>query len=351
MTGDHRTGLPPQHASTDTRSSEPGTPAAGSAPLVAPHQSASIVASIGEATYDWDIANDVLAWSANAASVLRAQDNAAIATGRLYAQLLAADNVRTRFDAVMRSADRDEGGGVPYQIEYGLVVDGDPARKTWVEDVGRWFAGGDGRPARAHGVVRVIDERHAQQERLAFLSRYDALTGEMNRWRLTEILDEALQDAIRCRSSCGFLLVAVDNLARINEAYGYDVADEVIAVVAQRIRAKMRGGDALGRFSGNKFGVVLKNCTPEDMATAADRLLAEVRDEVVQTSTAPVAVTATIGGVAAPRHARTVHEILARTQESLDAAKARRRGSFSAYLPSIEAKPCVARTCGRPTRS
>ena len=336
MTGDHRTGLPPQHASTEPRSSEPGTPAAGSAPLVAPHQSASIVASIGEATYDWDIASDVLAWSANAASVLRAQDNAAIATGRLYAQLLAADNVRTRFDAVMRSADRDEGGGVPYQIEYGLVVDGDPARKTWVEDVGRWFAGGDGRPARAHGVIRVIDERHAQQERLAFLSRYDALTGEMNRWRLTEILDEALQDAIRCRASCGFLLVAVDNLARINEAYGYDVADEVIAVVAQRIRAKMRGGDALGRFSGNKFGVVLKNCTPEDMATAADRLLAEVRDEVVQTSTAPVAVTATIGGVAAPRHARTVHEILARTQESLDAAKARRRGSFSAYLPSIE---------------
>ena len=72
------------------------------------------------------------------------------------------------------------------------------------------------------------------------------------------------------------------------------------------------------------------------MAAAADRLLAEVRDEVVQTSTAPVAVTATIGGVAAPRHARTVHEILARAQESLDAAKAKRRGSFSAYLPSVE---------------
>jgi diguanylate cyclase (GGDEF)-like protein len=338
VTGNHRTGLPPQHASTETPRStgESGGPPAGSAPLVPPHQSASIVASIGEATYDWDIASDVLAWSANAASILRAQDSAAIATGRRYAQLLAADNVRTRFDAVMRSADRDEGGGVPYQIEYGLVVDADPAKKTWVEDMGRWFAGGDGRPARAHGVIRVIDERHAQQERLAFLSRYDALTGEMNRWRLTEILDEALQDAIRCRSSCGFLLVAVDNLARINEAYGYDVADEVIAVVAQRIRAKMRGGDALGRFSGNQFGVVLKNCTPEDMATAADRLLAEVRDEVVQTSIAPVAVTATIGGVAAPRHARTVHEILARTQESLDTAKARRRGSFSAYRPSIE---------------
>jgi EAL domain-containing protein (putative c-di-GMP-specific phosphodiesterase class I) len=47
-------------------------------------------------------------------------------------------------------------------------------------------------------------------------------------------------------------------------------------------------------------------------------------------------VTATIGGVAAPRHARTVDEILARAQESLDQAKAKRRGSFQAYRPSVE---------------
>jgi diguanylate cyclase (GGDEF)-like protein len=330
VTGDHRTGST-QHASSD-----PAAPAEqpGAAP-VTPADSARIIASIGEATYDWDIASDVLAWSQNAASVLRIADGAAIASGRLYARLLTPDNVRTRFDAVMRSAERDEGAGVAYQVEYALTGVG-ASDKTWIEDIGRWFAGPDGRPVRAQGVIRVIDERHAQQEHLAFLSRYDALTGEMNRWCLTQILDETLQDAIRCSSSCGFLLVAIDNLARLNEAYGYEVADEVIAVVARRIRAKMRGGDSLGRFSGNQFGIVLRNCTPEDMANAADRLLAEVRDEVVQTSTAPVAVTATIGGVAAPRHARSVHEILARTQESLDAAKAKRRGSFSAYRPSIE---------------
>jgi diguanylate cyclase (GGDEF)-like protein len=336
VTGDHRTGLP-RHASIETRSAADNAEAQpGAAPLVTPADSARIVTSIGEATYDWDIASDVLAWSSNAPNVLRIADSAAIASGRLYARLLAGDNVRTRFDAVMRSAERDEGTGVPYQVEYALAAGAGSADHTWIEDIGRWFAAPDGKPARAHGVVRVIDERHAQQEQLAFLSRYDALTGEMNRWRLTQILDETLQDAITCRSSCGFLLIAIDNLARINEAYGYEVADEVISVVAQRIRAKMRGGDALGRFSGNQFGVVLRNCTPEDMANAADRLLAEVRDEVVQTTAAPVAVTATIGGVAAPRHARTVHEILARTQESLDAAKTKRRGSYFAYRPSIE---------------
>jgi diguanylate cyclase (GGDEF)-like protein len=297
---------------------------------------ARILASIGEAFYQWDIASDALSWSGNVGEILRSIDPASIATGRLYARLLDSSNIQTRFDAVMHSSVRDDGNGVPYQVEYCVRLDPEHDAKTWLEDTGRWFAGADGQPTHAHGVIRAVDERHAREQRLAYLSRFDSLTGEMNRWHLSETLGEALEEALRFRSSCGFLLIGIDNLARINEAYGFDVADEVIAVVAKRIRSKMRGGDSLGRFSGNKFGLVLRNCSPEDMAAAADRLLAEVRDEVVQTSTARVAVTATIGGVAAPRHARTVHEVLARAQESLDAAKAKRRGSFSAYRPSVE---------------
>ncbi len=141
---------------------------------------------------------------------------------------------------------------------------------------------------------------------------------------------------MRFRSSCGFLLVAIDNLARINESYGFDIADQVIGAVAKRLRGRMRGKDTLGRYSGNKFGLVLRDCTPDDMAIAAERLLTGVRDEMVPTSAGPIAVTVTIGGVTAPRHARSVTEVLARAQESLDTAKARRRGSFQAYRPNIE---------------
>jgi EAL domain-containing protein (putative c-di-GMP-specific phosphodiesterase class I) len=98
----------------------------------------------------------------------------------------------------------------------------------------------------------------------------------------------------------------------------------------------MRGGDMLGRFSSNKFGVVLKTCTPDDLLAAADRFLAAVREDVVQTAHGPVAASVTIGGVAAPRHARTVDEVIAHAQESLDSAKAKRLGSFVAYRPTAE---------------
>ncbi len=124
-----------------------------------------------------------------------------------------------------------------------------PADRTSLfgsEDIGRWFAGKDGKPARAHGIVRVINERHDQEERLTYLSRFDGLTGEMNRFHLTEVLDATLKQSIAQRVPCGFMLVSVDNLARLNESYGIDVADEAIGAVAKRLRAKMRGGDQLG---------------------------------------------------------------------------------------------------------
>ena len=47
-------------------------------------------------------------------------------------------------------------------------------------------------------------------------------------------------------------------------------------------------------------------------------------------------MTVTIGGVTAPRHARNVREVLARAQDALDSAKAKRRGSFQAYRPNLE---------------
>jgi diguanylate cyclase (GGDEF)-like protein len=313
-----------------------GSKAAARANTITHLDATEILASVGEALYRWDLASDVLVWSANVGDVLLVRDREAIATGRGYAQLLDTDNGQARFDAVKRSDQRDEGRGVEFRIQYSIRPQAGAETKLWVEDTGRWFAGPDGKPARAQGTVRVINERYERERELSYLARYDDLTGELNRHHLAEILEKTVEEATRFRSSCGFLLVAIDNLARINESYGFEIADQVIAAVGKRIRSLMRGKDTLGRYSGNKFGLVLKDCTPDDMAIAAERLLAGVRDEMVPTSAGPVAVTVTISGVTAPRHARNVAEVLARAQETLDTAKGKRRGSFLAYRPNVE---------------
>jgi len=295
-----------------------------------------ICASVGVVSYDWRVDTDRLVWGPNACAVLEIPDPAFIASGRAYAQLINAQGGRSRFDAVLNAGVKDDGAGVPYQVQYALRPTPDSAPLHWIEDTGRWFAGPDGAPLHAHGIVQVIDARREEEQRLAYLSRFDALTGEMNRWHMSAVLESTIDEAVKLRSSCGFLLASIDNLGRINEAYGFDIADEVIAMIAARIRSQLRGKDHLGRLSGNKFGVILNNCTPDDLLVAADRLLAGARDHVVQTSVGPVAVTVTIGGVTAPRHARTVNEVFARAQDALDSAKAKRRGSFQAYRPNPE---------------
>jgi diguanylate cyclase (GGDEF)-like protein len=292
----------------------------------------AILRSLGDAVYEWRLDTDTLTWSPNAGAVLGAEP-AEIASGRAYAQRIIAEAGQTRIDAIQKSAERDSGAGVPYQVEYAFKRGGEA---LWLEDTGRWFAGPDGKAERAHGVVRNVASRHEREVKLTQLAKYDSLTGELNRGFLTEVLTSTLDETVRFRGSCGFLLISIDHLGRLNEAYGFEVTEEIIAQVAKRIRTRLRGKDHLGRFSGNKFGVVLTQCTPDELAIAAERLLAGVRDETIPTAAGPVAATVTIGGVTAPRHARTVPEIFNRAMDSLHAARAKRHGSFLAYRPNVE---------------
>lgn len=295
---------------------------------------AQVLKAIGDVAYEWRLDIDALVWSGNAASVLGIADLGDIASGRSFAQKVDAEDGQSRLDAITQSGQSDAGEGAPYQVQY--VFRRGSGEKIWLEDTGRWFAGSDGKPLRALGTVRAITARHEREHQLTQLAKFDALTGEMNRVHLTEVLGAKLDEAVRFRHSLGFLLVAIDHLANLNESYGFDVAEDVIAQVAKRIRARLRGKDYLGRFSGNKFGIILTNCTADEVTVAADRLLAGVRDETIPTAAGPVAVTVTIGGVTAPRHARTVPEILSRAQDALHAARLKRHGSFAAYRPNVE---------------
>jgi diguanylate cyclase (GGDEF)-like protein len=301
---------------------------------LAPPQASTILAQLGQAAFVWDIATDAIAWSDHAASVFADIPVGALASGAEFARLI--EPLRSiRSDALTPSPLARSAGGAPYRIEYGVRAS-TSAPVLWIEESGAWFAGADGKPARAQGIVRLNNERHAREEQLMKLSRHDPLTGELNRTHLIAQLAETIEEVTRFRSTSAFMLIGIDHLARINDAFGFDVADAVIAEVGKRIRARLRAGDVLGRFSGNKFGLILKNCTVDDMNIAAERFLAGIRDEVVPTRSGPVSVTASIGAVGIPRHAHSSDEAINRAHETLDMAKRRRAGSFSLWRPNVE---------------
>jgi diguanylate cyclase (GGDEF)-like protein len=299
-----------------------------------PPETSAILASLGQAAFVWDIAADTIRWSDHAGAVFPGLPKAALSSGAEFGRLIE-PNRAIRNQALGASPAAHGADGAPYRIEYGVRANtSDPI--LWVEETGCWFAGPDGKPARVQGIVRINSERRARDEQLLELSRNDPLTGELNRTHLIATLAEIIEEAQRFRTSCAFLLIGIDHLARINDAFGFDVADAVISDIAGRIRARLRGGDVLGRFSGNKFGLILKNCTVDDMNVAAERLLAGIRDNVVPTKSGPVSVTASIGAIGVPRHARAADEAINRAQEALDGAKRRRAGSFAIWRPNVE---------------
>ena len=303
--------------------------------IAALEQIRDTLVAIHEVTYLWSIADDQLTWAENLNQVLPGLLPGRADTGRGYASLLDHENEDTRYDKVVQSSEVDQGYGVPYCIEYKLwpsgVGKGEP---IWIEDKGRWYAGPEGAAGYAVGAVRSVNTRRAREESLTFLSQCDPLTGMMNRGRIMETLSEAISAAERTGNPCSFILAALDNLDVVNDAYGFDVADQVIASVSQRLARHMRSGDSIGRYAGNKFAIILANCNEKSLNIAAERFLQAVRQTVIETDNGPVWTTVSVGGVVLPTHARHVHEAMVHAEDALAEAKGRPTDCFITYKPS-----------------
>jgi diguanylate cyclase (GGDEF)-like protein len=98
-------------------------------------------------------------------------------------------------------------------------------------------------------------------------------------------------------------------------------------------RATLRGKDCIGRFSSNKFGIVLQDCSGEGVETIARRLMATVRDSVIDTSVGAVATTISIGAVLLPEYAGNAQAALSRALQALDLARNSRSDRLSLYQP------------------
>ncbi len=294
-----------------------------------------ILNSIGEVVYDWDLRSDHISWGPNVAAVLGIANLGSISTGRAFAERLSHESESSRYEAIARSSETDCGNGVPFQICYGLVPPETRAATIWIEDTGRWFAGSDGRPTRAHGLVRVITERYRQERQLAFTSRFDTLTGVLNRASLLEQAPLFYAQAAKKKQSFAALLAAIDNVFLLNRTYGYDIADEVIAGVAQRLRINCRERDLVARYAGNKFALVLENCDATELAAAAERLIELIGDTPFETAAGPVPATLRVGAVVAPRNGRAVHLLFQHAEEALDLARQPGGTRLVAYEPSL----------------
>jgi diguanylate cyclase (GGDEF)-like protein len=295
------------------------------------------LAAAGETTYIWTLDDDMIHWQANAGDLLAVSSIARLSSGTAFHLHIGTEHAGARHEAIRTSKTPATDAGVPYRLCYRFLPAGRRSdRSIWIEDQGRWFADAEGRPHVAKGVIRVIDERHAAEERLRHLSECDELTGLLNSNRLHAAIGSAVIETEATGSSCVLMLIAINNLATINETFGFVVGDEVICAVGHRLRRQLRGGDVIGRFSANKFGLLIHQCETDGLQAVARRLLGCVRNGTIETSVCRISGSISIGATVVPMHADNPTEAIGCALDALEEARAIRQDRCVTYAPSPE---------------
>ncbi|MBL8699017.1 MAG: EAL domain-containing protein [Alphaproteobacteria bacterium] len=288
---------------------------------------ATALAAAGDVAYEWDVATGAIEWLGDAVAFM-GEAFAGIATADALAERIFADDVTARAKALARHL----GGEGLYDSEYRIRDDHDDP--IWVHDRGRATLDAGGQPVRIVGVLRAIGARKSREAQLEFLASHDELTGHFNRARLKDSLEHALNFATRYEVPGAYMVLGIDKLGPINDAFGHEAADAVIVAIGRLLDRSLRNTDVIGRIGGDRFGVVLSHCPLDDVALTAEKLLTAVRQAKIETPAGEIHVTVSIGAVSFREHAPTVSEVMSRGDSALQSAKHQGRNCFSIYEDS-----------------
>jgi len=283
------------------------------------------LARAGDAVFLWSREDDGISWLDRSVLDRTLASLGECRTGSALATRYGDDHAKRRRHWLDRpralggfiATHRIDDGGIDHWIEERLVR-----------------VSGQGNSALCLGFLRNVTELQAYQERLTYLACFDELTGHFTRARLRTVLAQSLVSSFAEKSGFCFALIGLDNMAGVNHAFGYDIADEVLTGVGQRINDRLLEGEAIGRVASSKFGVVLESTTPQEGVARLQAIQKAIRDEFILTGSGPVAVTVSIGMVDLPLQARTTQDAFACAEDALTVAKYTAPGGFAIHKPN-----------------
>jgi diguanylate cyclase (GGDEF)-like protein len=144
----------------------------------------------------------------------------------------------------------------------------------------------------SHGVMMDISERKRGEENVAFLAYHDELTGLPSRSMFDELLELSISRARRHDGAVAVIAVDIDDFRLVNDSLGHANGDEILRVVADRLRAASRETDLVARRGGDQFLMLIADLQLDagnEMDTAVVRAEAAAQ-RVTDTMLAPISV-------------------------------------------------------------
>lgn len=128
-----------------------------------------------------------------------------------------------------------------------------------------------------------------------FASLHDPLTGARNRSGMDELLERDIQTARRQANPLAVLMLDIDHFKNINDTYGHAAGDQVLIAVAGLLKDKLRVVDAIFRYGGEEFLIVLPNTDMPYVLHVAERLRKAVEDMVIVHEGRQIKLSASLG--------------------------------------------------------
>ncbi|MFL6657894.1 MAG: DUF484 family protein [Massilia sp.] len=192
-------------------------------------------------------------------------------------------------------------------------------------------------------IIAICLENVISNEMLKYIGLTDSLTGVYNRRYIDRRLREEIARARRQTYRISVMYIDIDHFKLVNDTVGHQGGDEVLREVALRIKAELRLSDALGRFGGEEFVVLLIDAELDDANMVAERIRAGIAGAPFALSSGgQLPVTVSIGVAMLDNFDRehpiegVAQELLAHADSALYKAKESGRNRVLSYAPAAE---------------
>jgi len=182
-----------------------------------------------------------------------------------------------------------------------------------------------------------ITERQRSEQQIAHMARHDALTDLPNRVLLRERLEHELK-RVKRGECLAVLCLDLDQFKGVNDALGHPIGDELLKLVAERLRGCTREPDTVARLGGDEFAIIM---TQMEQPTDAAALSKRIRESVIkpyQIEGHQIVTDISIGISVAPFDAIEADPLLRNADMALYGAKADGRGTYRFFEPEMNTR-------------
>ncbi|MFL6601241.1 MAG: putative bifunctional diguanylate cyclase/phosphodiesterase [Steroidobacteraceae bacterium] len=194
--------------------------------------------------------------------------------------------------------------------------------------------------------LAVALSKSARDERLYRQAHYDPLTSLPNRILFRDRLAQEIANATAGLSRGALLYIDLDHFKRVNDSVGHSAGDQLLTIVAQRLRSCVKDGDTVARLGGDEFTIILRNVADPNSARAVAERIIESVQLPVNIGGRDHFVCASIGITLFPDDGSALDDVMRNADTAMYRAKDLGRGCTMFFDPQMNTRTVVPTETG-----